>query len=151
MKSFLLLCLVAATGCGSTDSDASTKDPGFTCDLALQCQPIQAQNQTLPSSPDVTCVLESLRDRAPGRYEYTSVSSYSGVTTTLWILKDGTAVIATKTGNDVGETHETEPAHFELREPGHFDDCLSAATDQERFSCTMDNTESALTTPMSCP
>jgi hypothetical protein len=150
MKRFLPLLLVGVVACGSTDSD-DDEPTTFTCDLPLMCQPVHAEYQKLASSSEVTCLLESQRDRVPGRYEYVSTSSYSGTSFTLWILEDGTAALGWTDGNDVGESDETPPAHFELKDPAHFESCLAASTDEERFTCTLDNTKGPLSEPMSCP
>jgi hypothetical protein len=140
---------LVALGCGSTDDDAKD-DPGFVCELSQVCAPFQTTPAGLAASPEVTCYLESLRDRVVGRYGY-SVASYATSHVTVWVLSDGTAAVETKTFHDTGETDESPPTHVALRDAAYFDDCLAATTDQERFTCTMNGIGDVLTTEMSCP
>jgi hypothetical protein len=145
----LIATLPLAMACGSTDSDSGTETE-FSCDLALMCQPIHAAYGELAASTDATCLFESLRDRKPGRYEFSYNWSYSGASEVIWILSDGTAARELMSGDDTGKSETYPVEHIELKEVAFFESCLSATTDKERASC-LDVALQTLQTPATCP
>jgi hypothetical protein len=146
---WLVLAVVAVVGCGSSDESSSESDGKVDCDAALTCGSVQADAGQLAASADVTCFLEAQRDRKPGRYQYVSGGISAATTYSLWILADGTGAIATGViATDAGLLPAL--SHYELKPPSHFEACLAAITDEDRFTCAFGNVQAKLASPVTC-
>jgi hypothetical protein len=110
-------------------------DDVLVCDVTEPCDTVSVGAAECPSltSESLVCMLESLRDRVPGRYSASSnVCSAIGTMSTreVIIVHDDGSVTTASCGSSFTSLSECgEAKQCALKSPEYFDDCLAMSAE----------------------